>query len=80
MKIKTHSESHVVEMEDGSTWSIFPGDLDRTLHWQPDADLNLVRIDDELCSHALISTEDNICVRVKPMSDSWPISALKTLL
>jgi hypothetical protein len=59
LKIKTHSESHIVELDDGSEWSIFPGDLDVTLNWQPDADLKLVRINDELSSHALISAEDN---------------------
>ena len=32
MKIKSHSESHVVELEDGSRWQIFPGDLDGTLN------------------------------------------------
>jgi len=35
MKIKSHSESHIVELEDGSRWQIFPGDLDLTLDWQP---------------------------------------------
>ena len=28
MKIKSHSESHIVELDDGSRWQIFPGDLD----------------------------------------------------
>jgi hypothetical protein len=27
MKIKSHSESHIVELDDGSRWQIFPGDL-----------------------------------------------------
>ena len=80
MKIKTHSESHIVELDDGSAWSIFPGDLDVTLNWQPDADLKLVRINDELSSHALISTEDNSRVRVKPVSEGWPASEVKTVL
>jgi hypothetical protein len=25
MKIKSHSESHIVELDDGSRWQIFPG-------------------------------------------------------
>jgi hypothetical protein len=31
MKIHRHPESHLVELEDGSKWQIFPGDLDVTL-------------------------------------------------
>ena len=72
MKIKTHAESHIVELDNGTEWSIFPGDLDVTLNWQPDADLKLVRIDDDLSSHALISTSDNSRVRVIPASETWP--------
>ena len=35
MKIRSHShsESHIVLLEDGSRWQIFPGDLDLTLDW-----------------------------------------------
>jgi len=39
MKITKHSESHLVELSDGSKWQIFPGDIDVTLNWQPDTDL-----------------------------------------
>jgi hypothetical protein len=46
MRIRKHSRSHLVELDDGSRWQIFPGDLDATLNWQPDTDLKLVRIDD----------------------------------
>ncbi len=74
MKIKRHSESHIVELDHGTAWSIFPGDLDVTLNWQPDADLKLVRIS----SHALISAKDNSRVRVKPVSESWPGNEVKT--
>ena len=50
MKITKHSESHLVELSDGSKWQIFPGDIDVTLNWQPDTDLELVRIEDEVSS------------------------------
>jgi hypothetical protein len=33
MKIRSHSESHIVELEDGTQWRIFPGDIDVTLGW-----------------------------------------------
>ena len=42
MKIKAHSESHIVELDDGSCWQIFPGDLDVTLNWKPETELDLV--------------------------------------
>jgi hypothetical protein len=80
MKIRRHSESHIVELDDGSTWRIFPGDLDVTLNWRPDTDLKLVHIDDEISSHALISMGDNSRVRVLPLSENWPVTAVKTML
>jgi len=66
MKIQKHSESHLVELADGSRWQIFPGDLDVTMNWQPDAELKVVRIGDEISSHALVSGSDNSRVRVLP--------------
>jgi hypothetical protein len=80
MKIKTHAESHIVELDNGTEWSIFPGDLDVTLNWQPDADLKLVRIDDELSSHALISASDNSRVRVIPAGESWAVNDIRSRL
>jgi hypothetical protein len=52
MKIRSHSESHIVELDDGSRWRIFPGDLDLTLNWKPETDLAVVPIDDEVFSRA----------------------------
>src|SRR5215475_7588865 len=61
MKIKAHSESHIVELDDGSRWQIFPGDLDVTLHWQPETELDLVRADhDEMGTHALVSVRGEV--------------------
>ena len=80
MKIRRHSESHIVELDDGSTWRIFPGDIDVTLNWKPDTDLQLVHIDDEICSHALIGTGDNSRVRVLPTTENWPVKEVKTML
>ena len=48
MKIRSRSESHIVELEDGSRWQIFPSDLDLTLAWTPDTDLTVVAWDDEV--------------------------------
>ena len=81
MKIRKHSESHLVELDDGSKWQIFPGDLDVTLNWQPDTELNLVRIaDDDASSHALVSESDNSRVRVLPQDENWPVKEVKNTL
>ena len=80
MKIRAHSESHVVDLDDGSKWRIFPGDLDVTLNWKPETDLKLVLIEDEISSHALINTTDNSRVRVLPASENWPIGLVTSML
>jgi hypothetical protein len=78
MKIQSHSESHVVELEDGSRWQIFPGDLDVTLGWTPEADITLLKVDDEVASHVLIS--DSGPVRVIAVGQSWGLSEVKSVL
>ncbi|WIW45368.1 hypothetical protein ML401_28555 [Bradyrhizobium sp. 62B] len=65
MKIRTHSESHIVELEDGSRWQIFPGDLDLTLGWKPETDLTVVESEDEVATHELLG--GGARVRVKPV-------------
>ena len=76
MKIRSHSESHLVELDDGSQWQIFPGDLDLTLHWTSEADLKLVRAADEIGSHALVGGEGG-AVRVLPAGEKWPVGLVK---
>ena len=80
MQIKSHSESHFVELDDGSKWQIFPGDIDVTLNWQPDTELKPVRIDDRVSSHALVSINDNSSVRVLPEGEKWPVDEVRTVL
>ena len=79
MKIRSHSESHVVELDDGSQWQIFPGDLALTLHWQPETDLNLVRTVDEVGSHALVGG-DGGRVRVLSAGEKWPVEQVRSVL
>ena len=64
MNIRRHSDRHIVELDDGSQWQVFPGNLDVTLNWQPGTDLKLVRIEDEVSSHSLVSADDNSSARV----------------
>ena len=60
MKIRSHSESHIVEMDDGSRWQVFPGDLDLTLHWEPETELAVVPIDGQVSSHALVGAGEEM--------------------
>ncbi|MBR0801229.1 hypothetical protein JQ615_38340 [Bradyrhizobium jicamae] len=78
MKIRSHSDSHVVELEDGSRWQIFPGDVDITLDWLPETDLTLVLAGDEVCSHVLVS--DGRPVRVIRDGERWPETEVKSML
>jgi hypothetical protein len=78
MKIRSHAESHIVELDDGSIWQNFPGDLDLTLNWKPETDLAVVPIDDEVSSHALVGEAGR--VRVIPAGESWPVRQVKSVL
>jgi hypothetical protein len=79
MKIRSHGESHFVELEDGSRWQVFPGDLDVTLNWRPETELDvIVVVDDEVSSHALIGEGGN--VRVIPAGEAWPLREVKSVL
>jgi len=64
MLIKKHDKSRIVELEDGSLWRIWPGDIALTLSWLPTTDLRVSEIGDEFCSHALIDQGDGSRVRV----------------
>ena len=78
MKIRSHSESHIVELDDGSRWQIFPGDIDLTLNWKPETDLVVVPIEAEVSSHVLVG--EGIKVRVIAADESWPVREVKSVL
>ena len=78
MRIRSHSESHVVELEDGSRWRIFPGDLDLTLDWKPETQLVVEPIEDDVSSNALVGAGAK--VRVIPEGESWPVKEVKSIL
>jgi hypothetical protein len=78
MKIKSHSESHIVELDDGSRWLIFAGDLDLTLSWKPETDLMVLPSDDEISSHMLVN--GNAKVHVIAAGESWPVREVKSAL
>lgn len=80
MRIKSHSESHIVELDDGSRWQVFPGDLDITLDWRPETDLRLIAIEHDVSRHALISADDAGRVRVLPAGEHWPARGTRATL
>lgn len=80
MKIRAHAESHVVELDDGSCWQIFPGDLATTLSWKPETDLHLERSRDRMSSHVLVNATDRSRVRVIAAGEAWPDGEVKETL
>jgi hypothetical protein len=70
VKIRSHSESHIVELEDGSQWRIFPGDIDVMFGWAPETDFTLLKVEREIGSHVLVSETGP--VRVLPVGECWP--------
>ncbi|WP_256808093.1 hypothetical protein [Bradyrhizobium sp. Bra64] len=80
MKIRAHAESHVVQLDDGSQWQIFPGDIATTLSWKPETDLHLRQSSEEICSHVLVNAADQTRVRVIAAGDNWPDGAVKKAL
>ncbi|AWM07398.1 hypothetical protein [Bradyrhizobium symbiodeficiens] len=80
MKIRAHAESHVVELDDGSLWQIFPGDLATTLSWKPETDLRLEPSGDRVSSHVLVNATDNSRVRVIAADGTWVDGEVKNVL
>jgi hypothetical protein len=80
MRIKRHDKSHIVELTDSSVWRLWPGDLDKTLGWLPTTDIEIVRIDHKLCSHALLSRSDGSRVKASRAGAEWPVDLVRRLL
>jgi hypothetical protein len=71
MRITKHEESHIVELEDGSEWRIWPGDLAATLLWMPSSRMAISEIDDDYCTHVLIDRLHGTAVRVIEPDAAW---------
>jgi hypothetical protein len=80
MKILAHPESHLVRLDDGSSWQIFPADIGTTLAWLPTTELRLFEINDEIASHALVNSDDGTRVRVRPLGERWPADKVRNVL
>jgi hypothetical protein len=80
MLIKKHDKSDIVELEDGSRWRIWPGDIAATLQWLPTTELRVLAISDEFCSHTLIDQKDGSRVRVIDANTDWPVAQVRRSL
>ena len=80
MLIAKHDKSHIVELEDGSRWRIWPGDISETLRWQPTTQFRVADIEHDICSHALVDRADGSRVRVIRASADWPVHAVQRSL
>ena len=71
MRIKKHEESHIVELEDGSEWRIWPGDLAATLLWMPSSRIAVSEIEDEYYTHVLVDRLYGTAVRAIEADAEW---------
>ncbi len=72
MLISRHDKSHIVELEDGARWRIWPGDIAATLKWLPTTELQVLAIDHEFYSHVLINQPDGSRAGVIQADVDWP--------
>jgi hypothetical protein len=77
MLIKNHDKSHILELEDGSRWGIWPGDISLTLNWPQTADLQVSEIIDEFCTHELVDQREGFRVRVIEAGKDWPADEVR---
>jgi hypothetical protein len=80
MRIKRHNKSHIVWLSDNSVWHIWPGDLAKTLGWPPTTKIEVIKIDHEICSHALVDFPKGSKVKVSSADTKWPIDLVRNLL
>jgi hypothetical protein len=64
MRIKKREKSDIVELEDGSTWRIWPGDIAATWQWTRSSRILVSEIDDPYCTHALVEQASGTRARV----------------
>ena len=51
---RMHNRSHVAELNDNSIWRIRPADIAKILLSLPTTEIDVVNIEDGICSHPLI--------------------------
>ena len=80
MHINQHDRSHTVMLADGSEWRIWPGDTTYTLGWLPATEIDIIKVEHNVCSHALVNRADGSRVRVISASINWPVKAVRRTL
>ena len=80
MQIKRHDRSHTVMQADGSEWRIWPGDTTHTLAWRSATEIDVVKVEHDVCSHALVNRTDGSRVRVISAKINWPVKAVRRTL
>jgi hypothetical protein len=64
MHIKKRKKSNIVELEDGSTWRIWPADIAATWQWTTSSRIVVSEIDDPYCTHAFVEQSTGTRTRV----------------
>ncbi len=80
MLITKHDKSYLIELSDGSRWRIWPGDPALTLKWPRTTEIEVVKIQDEVCTHALLDRSSGSRVRVIEANSSWPVEKVEHFL
>jgi len=80
MLITKHDKSYLVELSDGPRWRIWPGDLASTLQWLPTTEIELLEIQDDVCTHELFDQLSGSRVRVIEANSFWPIEVVQHYL
>jgi hypothetical protein len=80
MRITKHDECYIVELSDRSAWRIWPPDLAKTLLWLSTTEIDVRKIDDEMCSHVLVDRSDGSQVRVITATREWPVDEIRRSL
>jgi hypothetical protein len=76
MRITKHDECHILELSDRSAWRIWSPDLAKTLLWLSTTEIDVRKIDDEMCSHALVDRSDGSQVRVITANREWMVDKI----
>jgi hypothetical protein len=80
MRITKHDDCYIVHLSDGSAWRIWPADMADTLQWLPTTEIDVRKIEDETCSHALINRSDGSHVRVIRSHREWRVDEVRQSL
>ena len=71
MRVMKYEKSYIAELEDGSSWRIWPGDLATPLLWMSSTRLAVSEINGECWTHVLIDRLHGTCVRAIEATGSW---------